>query len=96
MKGSGWGREHWLSPGASNLWKATNGSQNRFKFLKLADWTGTVETVFFAQAYKWCGLAPVGLPVIAVTATVEPFGVDPVVSWKFGGPASGERSDHVG
>ena len=43
------------------------------KILKLADWTGTVETELFAQTYKSYGLATVRYPVLEVTATVEPF-----------------------
>jgi DNA polymerase III alpha subunit len=43
------------------------------KFLKLADWTGMVETELFAQTYKSYGLATVRYPVLEVTAKVEPF-----------------------
>jgi error-prone DNA polymerase len=43
------------------------------KFLTLADWTGMVETEFFAQTYKNYALATVRYPVLGVTATVEPF-----------------------
>ena len=43
------------------------------KFLKLADWTGMVETELFAQTYRSYGLATVRYPVLEVTATVEQF-----------------------
>ena len=43
------------------------------KCLKLADWTGMVETELFAQTYKSYGLATVRYPVLEVEARVEPF-----------------------
>ena len=43
------------------------------KFLRLADWTGMVETELFAQTYKNYGLATVRYRVLEVTATAEPF-----------------------
>src|SRR6202166_4808479 len=43
------------------------------KFLSLADWTGIVETEFFAQTYKSYGLATIRYPVLEVEARVEPF-----------------------
>ncbi|HRZ94410.1 MAG TPA: DNA polymerase III subunit alpha, partial [Candidatus Paceibacterota bacterium] len=43
------------------------------KFLTLADWTGIVETELFASTYRRYGLATVRYPVLAITATVEPY-----------------------
>ena len=42
------------------------------KFLKLADWTGFVETEPFSQTNNNYWLATVRYPVLEVTATVEP------------------------
>ncbi len=43
------------------------------KFLTLADWTGMVETEWFAQTYKSYGLATVRYAVLEIAASVEPF-----------------------
>jgi len=43
------------------------------KFLTLADWTGMVKMELFRQTYKSYALATVRYPVLAITATVEPF-----------------------
>ena len=43
------------------------------KFLSLADWTGIIETEFFAKTYKSYGLATVRYPVLEIEARVEPF-----------------------
>lgn len=43
------------------------------KFLTLADWTGMVETEFFAQTYRSYGLSTVRFLVLEITAKVEPF-----------------------
>lgn len=42
-------------------------------FVKLADWTGLVETELFAQTYRSYGLATVRYPVLEITARVEPY-----------------------
>ena len=43
------------------------------KFISIADWTGMVETEFFARTYQKYGLATVRYAVLELTATVEPY-----------------------